>query len=84
MKPSILGVVFLLGGVAGGMGAQFVVPPARAGTSPTRFEYLCRWPEEGSGMRVADMNRAGSEGWELVTMTLVANQAVTCFKRPLP
>jgi hypothetical protein len=68
-------VAFVLGCVT----KAIVVPPARAGTNPTRWEYRCVKafnPEE-------DANKLGAEGWELGSAVGVA-PALWCFKRPLP
>src|SRR5690348_6309430 len=37
----IIAIVFIVGCATGGVAAQLVVPPVRAGTSPTRWEYQC-------------------------------------------
>jgi hypothetical protein len=71
-------------GPAGGSGAAatMVAPPARAGTSPARWEYLCE--TLNYEQLVGAVNDAGAKGWELVS---VSHQDVFhelfCFKRPL-
>jgi hypothetical protein len=59
-----------------------VVPPARAGTSPQRWEYACG--KNGTFDEPQDLvktaNNFGAEGWELIGFT----GAWYCFKRPLP
>jgi hypothetical protein len=65
-----------------------VVPPAHAGTNPTRWEYVCT---EGSERITASSNRLGAEGWELAAAAgagwgsgITAGQTmIWCFKRPL-
>jgi hypothetical protein len=56
-----------------------VVPPVRAGTNPTRWEYKCfdaLNPEENA-------NKLGAQGWELAAAEGGAS-GTWCFKRPLP
>jgi hypothetical protein len=84
-KPKIvLGLLgaFLVGCVASQMTA-FVVPPARAGTSPQRWEYMCK-QAVGEGT-VTDMaNQFGTQGWEMAAVAGLSPQnAVWCFKRAL-
>jgi hypothetical protein len=86
----IIAIVFVVGCATGGVAAQLVVPPVRAGTSPTRWEYQC----VDAGFRVDDvngtLNKLGAEGWELVSMapgqTIVGglHSYVPCAKRALP
>jgi hypothetical protein len=53
----------------GGVAAQLVVPPVRAGTAPTRWEYQCALVEGSYGTEVTPtLNKLGAEGWELVSM----------------
>jgi hypothetical protein len=51
-----------------------LVPPARAGTTPQRWEYQCDNDVRG-------FNRLGREGWEMAAGGGVAG--TFCFKRPL-
>jgi hypothetical protein len=79
-----IGLVFLFGCVAGGIGSQLVAPPARAGTHPARWEYFClRSANDQEAMN--DLNKAGLAGFELVSATTVNdfNVAMYCMKRPL-
>lgn len=64
------------------------MPPARAGISPTHWEYICVAAAEN----VTDTaNRLGAEGWELAAAAgmgwkekFAANdRMIWCFKRPL-
>jgi hypothetical protein len=59
-----------------------VVPPARAGTSPQRWEYACgklgTYDDPPDFAAVA--NKFGAQGWELSTL----GGYWYCFKRPLP
>jgi hypothetical protein len=79
--------VFVVGCATGGVAAQLVVPPVRAGTSPTRWEYQCAQAEyDADGGVTAKLNKLGAEGWELVSMAQVAlkEKYVVCTKRALP
>jgi hypothetical protein len=92
-QRGFVAIVFLIGCATGGVASQLAVPPARAGTTPTRWEYLC---QEGADKLVTALNRAGAEGWELTAMIpmlqsrsavggeLHVDLIVTCFKRALP
>ena len=76
----VLGVFFL------GCAAErlMVVPPARAGTSPTRWEYACKTGYENEDV-AAMANKFGPEGWELAGVGPAHGPgSVWCFKRPLP
>jgi hypothetical protein len=71
----------LLLGIIVGCAAERVlaVPPARAGTTPQRWEYACErvnW-EPQNVTRAA--NEFGQQGWEMSA----AMNTVWCFKRPL-
>jgi hypothetical protein len=83
-KTSLALVAFLAGCGASAVASQLVIPSARAGTNPTRWEYLCLIAEPhltGRSKRdVEAFNAAGAEGWELAT----TGNAAWCFKRPLP
>ena len=73
-----------IGCIAATVAQNFVVPPVRAGTNPTKWEATCI---EVKGMSVAAAVRdvtakatqLGSEGWELA----IATGNAICFKRPL-
>jgi hypothetical protein len=57
-----------------------VVPPARAGTNPQRWEYACRGlPVEARPVEEA-ANKLGAEGWEMTG----SSESTWCFKRSLP
>jgi hypothetical protein len=73
-----LGVFFL-----GCAAERLIVPPARAGTTPQRWEYTCK-DETGDGDATTMANQMGREGWELATAGTHAYGATWCFKRPLP
>jgi hypothetical protein len=78
-KVALFLCVFFLGCAAEHL---LVVPPARAGTSPTRWEYACKiWDYDGVTTKA---NLFGAEGWELVTVAALPYQETWCFKRPLP
>lgn len=86
--------LFLVVGFVGGCGASaivpLVVPPAHAQTT-TRWEVFCAETDardsEGTASAVMTVgNRAGAEGWELVSApgNLYAHYSIACFKRPAP
>lgn len=83
-KISIVFVAFLAGCGASAVASQLAVPSARAGTNPTRWEYLCMVAQPEVTSRTKSdtdaFNRAGGEGWELAT----TGGAAWCFKRQLP
>lgn len=80
---ALLAVVFVIGCATGGIASQLVIPPVRAGTAPTRWEYLCL-QEHADDM--AAYNKAGAAGWEMVSASSIGNgnYATVCFKRALP
>jgi hypothetical protein len=84
-KPKmILGLLgaFLVGCIASQMTA-LIVPPARAGTSPQKWEYACK--DTGGSDDVANMaNSFGAEGWDMASAAARGNWMTWCFKRPLP
>jgi hypothetical protein len=93
MKNSVAGIMFILGCATGGVASQVVVPPVRAGTAPTRWEYQCLGVSGGGGV-TATLNKMGSEGWELAGVSpshhtgafgsYVADTYMFCAKRALP
>lgn len=69
-------VAFLAGCVVHDVVA--VAPPARAGTSPQRWEYHCENYDGSDPAALSSMsNKAGSEGWEMAASTM----RMMCFKR---
>ena len=80
-----LTVALLIGCLVGGVGAQLVVPPARAGTSPVKWEYACyQMGHFHSGKDVANIaNQYGAAGFEMVGAGQ-PNTSIWCFKRQLP
>jgi hypothetical protein len=69
MKHSaIIAIVFVIGCATGGIAAQLVVPSARAGTSPTRWEYQCAQVGSAATDVTTALNRLGAEGWELASV----------------
>ena len=90
----IVTIVFIVGCVTGGVAAQLVVPPVRAGTSPTRWEYQCVTVGGKRATVTPTLNQLGAEGWELASLTPAgATSAVfgydvdsytLCAKRALP
>lgn len=68
---------------AGCIAAHYVIPAARAGTSPQRYEYLCdNIGFGGMDQFKAIAKEAGEKGWELVGV-FGANGTGYCFKRAL-
>jgi hypothetical protein len=82
----ILGLLgaFVLGCAATQLGPR-IVPPARAGTAPQKWEYTCLQTVEKDPQKVATIaNKYGQEGWELSAAIPADFWATWCFKRPLP
>ena len=88
----LIAIIFLIGCATGGVASQFVAPPARAGTAPTRWEHICG--RINSGSLSENLNKGGADGWELVSV-VVAHQLTAfgdtttdeftfCMKRALP
>lgn len=85
----LLAIIFVVGCATGGVASRLVVPSARAGTNPTRWEYVCA-EFEHDGRLTETLNKYGAEGWELVSV--VPPRQVTfgglyvgfCAKRALP
>lgn len=87
-----IALVFVLGCATGGVASKFVVPPARAGTNPTRWEYVCT--NVGADALTQRVNELGQQGWELATTTVqkqdsdfgkpYATAYSVCAKRALP
>jgi hypothetical protein len=84
-------IVFVIGCATGSVAHQLVVPPARAGTTPTRWEHFCS--EVDGDALTAELNKMGVEGWELASVAphhLVGNFGtkhdgfIFCSKRALP
>jgi hypothetical protein len=74
--------VFLVGCAVGGASSQLVVPKASAqqAATLTKWEATCArgsWEE-----MIGAAQKAGSEGWELVTHNADGNEYSVCFKRP--
>jgi hypothetical protein len=61
------------------------VPPVRAGSNPTRWEYYCI---EGTDKLNARSDELGAQGWEMTAAAAVPvhidTYFVWCFKRPRP
>ena len=83
----LIAIVFVVGCATGGVAAQLVVPPVRAGTSPTRWEYHCAGAETtDDGGVTSTLNKLGAQGWELASMApaYAHNRYLVCTKRALP
>lgn len=84
MKKTIIAmaliIAFLLGCAASRLAGDFTVPPARAGTDTTKWEYTCfKAPRSTSDIEKRS-DKLGAEGWEMAA----GNRMVYCFKRALP
>lgn len=78
-------VAFLAGCLVREVGGARAFPPARAGTTPQRWEYQCDYAPRGLNSVQELGNAAGAKGWEMVDFhgdTERVNEV--CFKRPLP
>jgi hypothetical protein len=62
----------------------FVVPPARADTSPQRWEYTCMSGADDPAETAHKASVFGAKGWELVGAGTHMYGATWCFKRELP
>jgi hypothetical protein len=80
-------------GATGGVAAQLVIPPVRAGTSPMRWEYQCAYEDADAARATTTLNKLGAEGWELVGVVQApipgwhatgAYAYTLCAKRALP
>ena len=81
-----IGIVFLVGCVAGGVSSQLVAPSARADVPPRRWEHFC-FTAPNAQNTMNDLNVAGSRGWELVTANSTGSlneNGLFCMKRPMP
>ncbi len=84
-KVALLLAVFFLGCVA----QRLIVPPARAGTTPQRWEYACDETDPGASDAMSMANKYGGQGWEMVTtgeggVGAFSRRVTYCFKRALP
>ena len=83
-----LTIAFLFGCITAHVAPDLIAPPARAGTSPQKWEYFCMVPDYSGGFGrvtekgVKELNDVGRQGWELVTA--YSEKSSFCFKRPLP
>ena len=91
-QRGFIAITFVIGCATGSIASQIVVPPVRAGTHPTRWEYACR---KVSDQLSVTMSELGEEGWELVSAfpsyldhkfggSLEAEAITFCSKRALP
>jgi len=77
-----LTITFLVGCITAHVASDLVVPPARAGTSPQKWEFMCVRDTDLS--RIQNIaNKAGSEGWDMASAA-GGVVMIWCFKRPLP
>jgi hypothetical protein len=91
--PALIAIIFLIGCATGGVTSQLVVPPARAGTSPTRWEHFCATVGPGPEAVTIALNAQGGQGWDLVSVTPNDQRTsagagrdafLVCSKRALP
>ncbi len=82
-KTAMLGVGLCLGFGMGCAASHWLIPPARAGTNPPRFEYTCIWHLDTGKGSIEELNHAGAEGWEMVAAVEKPAGDLWCFKRPL-
>jgi hypothetical protein len=61
-----------------------VIPKARAGTNPARWEYTCANAQPEYKSDLDEFNRAGAQGWELAAGAGQPGARTWCFKRQLP
>ena len=85
----IIAIVFIFGCATGGIAAKLVVPPVRAGTAPTRWEYRCAMANGEDNGVVPILSKLGAEGWELVSTApheegRYVTKYMFCAKRALP
>ena len=67
--------------------APLVIPPARAGTSPQKWEYACMAsPYDAKATDdAAKANEFGQSGWEMIgALAHYGGGGDWCFKRSLP
>lgn len=83
-------IVFIVGCATGGVAAQLVVPPVRAGTYPTQWEYQCARVDNDVADATTALRKLGAEGWELVGMApsnipggFAVSEYTVCAKRVL-
>lgn len=67
------GMVLGCAGAAGSVAIADMGPP-----KPQQFEHMCMGPSMSMDGINDDVRKAGSQGWELVTM----HEGIVCFKRP--
>ena len=82
-KSAMMGIGLALGLAIGCAAAPFVVPPARAGTNPQKWEYMC-FQDHDSESVAQSANKAGAEGWEMAVSSGAGGRFLWCFKRALP
>jgi hypothetical protein len=78
-------IAFLAGCLAREVDWSQPIPPARAGASPQRWEYLCDLAPRGLNAVQELGNAAGGKGWEMVGFQGEGERVrEVCFKRALP
>jgi hypothetical protein len=62
------------------------IPPARAGTAPQRWEYVCNTIDSRRDHErmTEQANAYGRAGWEMTAVASDNGLSSWCFKRPLP
>ena len=82
-KLSVSGLIvaaFLVGCATTMVAAPTIVPPARAGTAPVKWEYHCVYLNDST--LIQTLNKYGTEGWELTT-SMARAKPQYCLKRQL-
>ena len=92
-RPFLLAGIFIIGCATGGVASQLVVPQARAGTTPARWEHWC---SSGKGNTKELLRKSGEAGWEMVAAfatrvdrssyetAMEIDDYAFCFKRSIP
>jgi hypothetical protein len=84
-KGLLLGLSVSVAFILGCAASTFVVPPARAGSSPQKWEYSC-FSDSGAEDVTKQANAMGAQGWELASAAAephMGHLPIWCFKRPL-
>lgn len=77
---ALLFIAFLIGCAATVVTQSLIVPPIRANTNPTKWEYNCFMIQSSQQEPEPEiLNEFGAQGWDLVTNS--GNRF--CLKRPL-
>ncbi len=80
-------VVFLLGACLSMFAQDYIAPPVRANSNPTRWEHTCfavraMSPSDYAAKATELANKAGANGFE-AAFTGGSDNEIVCMKRPL-